>query len=420
MKKKDAVAANYGISCNIKQLDYKSRSFTLIDCPGKYVFNETRNASIANVQIIVVSATDWNTELYVQTLLVHRVHSPQIIILVNKMDQTNPPYDEKSYLNILENINKYFTAAFYSKTEQKWVIPVSGKTGENLTTKSTQMDWWKGTNKGDHTYYTVMSLLQKMNIPVFRRDAETRVIVYKQFPAKKTVCSYLTSGQLRENDQLVLPFVNKKNDKKTTQIQSIEINHHPYKQAFAGDYNVGLSLTNYELITRGTLLMTPHDPINHHIQKDIIAEIYHARKTEIKLSAVAVVAIQAMTIEMRISALLNSQPFNSNKIQNINPKVISHREKAQIQLTSNQNFILDISMNCKWLSRFTAFMGGKVAFIGRIIDIKLENGSMLSKHHKWQRIRLLFIGSKDPNCKFRLPKEIVSPIAMYLWRSPIT
>jgi len=204
---------------------------------------------------------------------------------------------------------------------------------------------------------------------------------------------------------------------KSTEINSIHVHHNPVDTAVAGEHTVGLSLTNFNLIRRGYILTTPHDPITQYSQKQIIAQIMVINFT-IKPNSVGILSTHSETIEAKFTELKMLTRTKSSKKETIlSPTELKRNEQAHVTLTPTRPFLLDIHWNNSYLSYFTGFMQGKVAFLGRIYDIVLNNGSLLSKHHKWARVRLLFIASVDPNSTFPLPKDIIRRVAEYLMKS---
>jgi elongation factor 1-alpha len=67
----------------------------------------------------------------------------QLIIAINKMDATTPPYDEKRYNEVKDEVGKLLRMVGY-KIEEIPFIPVSAYAGDNLIKLSDNTKFYKG------------------------------------------------------------------------------------------------------------------------------------------------------------------------------------------------------------------------------------------------------------------------------------
>ncbi|CDM69911.1 Sulfate adenylyltransferase subunit 1 [Clostridium bornimense] len=118
-----------------------ARSFIVADTPGheEYTRNMAVGASFADLSIILVDA---KKGVQVQTRRHSRICSLMgiryFVFAINKMDLVN--YDEETFNNIREEIYKL---AGELSLENVKIIPLSATEGDNLTTKSSNMTWYK-------------------------------------------------------------------------------------------------------------------------------------------------------------------------------------------------------------------------------------------------------------------------------------
>lgn len=68
-------------------------------------------------------------------LLAYTMGVKQLIVCVNKMDLTEPPYNEKRFDEVVRNVTIYLKKIGYNPNSIPFV-PVSGWTGENISSPS--------------------------------------------------------------------------------------------------------------------------------------------------------------------------------------------------------------------------------------------------------------------------------------------
>lgn len=67
----------------------------------------------------------------------------QLIVGVNKMDSTEPPYNEARFEEIKKEVSSYIKKIGYNPAAVAFV-PISGWHGDNMLEPSTKMPWFKG------------------------------------------------------------------------------------------------------------------------------------------------------------------------------------------------------------------------------------------------------------------------------------
>ncbi len=118
------------------------RTLVLIDAPGhrEFLRNMVSGAAQADAAILVVDALEGLRE---QTrrhaYLLHLLGLRQIIVAVNKMDTVS--YDPDVFYKSSDQTQSYLKSLGITPAH---IIPISAKTGENLTTHSPSMAWYQG------------------------------------------------------------------------------------------------------------------------------------------------------------------------------------------------------------------------------------------------------------------------------------
>ena len=130
------------------------RKFIIADTPGhiQYTRNMVTGASTANLALILVDARkgileQTNRHSFIASLL----EIPHIIVCINKMDLVN--YDQDVFDNV---VNEYKKLASRLNVKDVHFIPISALKGDNVVTKSNNMDWYQGS--------TLMYLLENIHI----------------------------------------------------------------------------------------------------------------------------------------------------------------------------------------------------------------------------------------------------------------
>ena len=78
-------------------------------------------------------------------LLAYTLGVKQLIVGVNKMDSTEPPFSEARFEEIKKEVSSYIKKIGYNPVTVPFV-PISGWHGDNMLEASVNMGWFKGWN----------------------------------------------------------------------------------------------------------------------------------------------------------------------------------------------------------------------------------------------------------------------------------
>jgi len=135
-----------GITIDVAHIYFQTpkRKFIIADSPGhvEYTRNMITGASKADVSVILVDVRNGISEqthrhFYIANLL----RIPKVIVCINKMDLA--AYDEKRFRELVDEFNAFANQIKFNNQEIEFV-PVSSLLGENITTSSNLMPWYKG------------------------------------------------------------------------------------------------------------------------------------------------------------------------------------------------------------------------------------------------------------------------------------
>jgi bifunctional enzyme CysN/CysC len=148
----DGLAAEreQGITIDVayRYFSTKARKFIVADTPGheQYTRNMVTGASTADTAIILMDArkgvlSQTRRHTYICTLLGIR----SLILAVNKMDLVG--YSEEAYNRLQNDYNELAKSLGATNVT---CIPVSALKGDNITERTTTMDWYKGPTLLEH------------------------------------------------------------------------------------------------------------------------------------------------------------------------------------------------------------------------------------------------------------------------------
>merc|ERR1712233_161758 len=179
-----------GITIDIALWKFETKNFfvTIIDAPGHrdFIKNMITGTSQADCAVLIVAAgvgefeagISKNGQTREHALLAFTLGVKQLIVGVNKMDSTEPPYSEKRFNEITTEVSSYVKKVGYNPKSVAFV-PISGWHGDNMIEESANMSWYKGWNKemkeGKFSGKTMISALDSIIPPQRPTDKPLRL-----------------------------------------------------------------------------------------------------------------------------------------------------------------------------------------------------------------------------------------------------
>jgi elongation factor 1-alpha len=216
-----------------RRFDTDKYYFTIIDAPGHrdFVKNMITGTSQADAAVLLVEAPSGvMAQTKEHVWLAKTLGVEQMIIAINKMDATTPPWDEKRYNEVVEQISGLLKTVGY-KTDEMLFIPVSAFTGDNAVKASDNMPWWKG--------LTMLGALDTITEPKKPTELPLRWPVQDVY----TITGIGTVPVGRVETGVITPdikIVFQPSDK-VGEVKSIEMHHEQIPKAEPGD-NVGINI----------------------------------------------------------------------------------------------------------------------------------------------------------------------------------
>ncbi|MGC8691542.1 MAG: translation elongation factor EF-1 subunit alpha [Thermoplasmata archaeon] len=222
-----------GVTIDIAHKEFETAKyyFTIIDAPGHrdFVKNMITGTSQADAAILVVSAKEGVQEQTREHIyLAKALGVLQMIVSINKMDATTPPYSKEAFEAVKSEVEKLLKTVGYKDIP---FIPTSGYLGDNIAKKSQNMPWYNGP--------TLIEALDNLKMPEKPLDKPLRIPVQDVYSIQgigTVPVGRVETGLLKVNDQVIFMPANKSGD-----VKSIEMHHQAMEKAEPGD-NIGFNV----------------------------------------------------------------------------------------------------------------------------------------------------------------------------------
>jgi len=256
-----------GITIDIALWKFMTEKFfvTIIDAPGHrdFIKNMITGTSQADCGVLIIASGTGEFEAGISkngqtrehALLAYTLGVKQLIVAVNKMDSTEPPYSKARFEEIQKEVSGFIKKVGYNPAAVAFV-PISGWNGDNMLEQSTNMSWWKGWNierkEGKASGLTLLDALDSIIPPQRPTDKPLRLPlqdVYKIGGIGTVPVGRVETGIIKPG--MVVTFAP---NQLSTEVKSVEMHHESLVEATPGD-NVGFNVKNVSVkdIKRGNV-----------------------------------------------------------------------------------------------------------------------------------------------------------------------
>merc|ERR1711993_213283 len=256
-----------GITIDIALWKFETPKYyvTIIDAPGHrdFIKNMITGTSQADCGVLIIASgvgefeagISKNGQTREHALLAYTLGVKQLIVGVNKMDSTEPPYSKARFEEIQKEVSGFIKKVGYNPAAVAFV-PISGWHGDNMLETSTNMDWFKGwaveRKEGKASGTTLLECLDSIIPPQRPTDKPLRLPlqdVYKIGGIGTVPVGRVETGILKPG--MVVNFAP---SNVTTEVKSVEMHHQSLDEALPGD-NVGFNVKNVSVkeIRRGNV-----------------------------------------------------------------------------------------------------------------------------------------------------------------------
>merc|ERR1712150_411451 len=287
-------------------------------------------------------------------LLAYTLGVKQLIVGVNKMDSTEPPYSGARFDEIQKEVSGFIKKVGYNPSAVAFV-PISGWHGDNMLETSTNMAWFKGWNverkEGEVSGTCLIEALDAIDPPKRPTDKSLRLPlqdVYKiggigTVPVGRVETGIIKPGMLVH---FAPPMV-------TTEVKSVEMHHESLPEALPGD-NVGFNVKNVSVkdIRRGNVAGdSKNDPPKG--TKSFFAQVIVLNHPgEIKNGYSPVLDCHTAHIACKFQEIKEKCDRRSGKKLEDNPKFVKSGDAAMVDMIPSKPMCVESFSDYAPLGRF--------------------------------------------------------------------
>jgi elongation factor 1-alpha len=312
-------------------------------------------------------------------LLAFTLGVKQLIVGVNKMDSTEPPYSEARFKEIQKEVQTYIKKIGYNPDVVPFV-PISGWHGDNMLEPSEKMAWFKSgggwsVKKGDKTCtgVTIMDALDNVDVPKRPNDRPLRLPlqdVYKIGGIGTVPVGRVETGVLKPGMVVTFAPVNL-----TTEVKSVEMHHTALEEAQPGD-NVGFNVKNVSVkdIRRGNVAGDSKNDPPKEAEEFKAQVIILNHPGQINAGYAPVVDCHTSHIACKFRDLLEKIDRRSGKKLEDNPANVKSGDAAIVEMVPQKPMCVEPFAEYAPLGRFAVRDMRQTVAVGVIKSVKKREG----------------------------------------------
>ena len=352
-----------GVTIDIahQRFDTDKYYFTVVDCPGHrdFVKNMITGASQADAAVLVVAAPDGvMAQTREHVFLARTLGVNQLIIAINKMDATTPPYSEKRYNEVKDEVGKLLKMVGY-KVEEIPFIPTSAYNGDNLAKMSENTKWYKG------VYF--LESLNNLKLPQKPTALPLRVPVQDVYTISgvgTVPVGRVETGVMKKNDKIIFEPAGVLGE-----VKSIEMHHEEVPEAYPGD-NIGWNVRGVSKkdIRRGDVCGHPEKPPT--VAKEFKAQIVVLQHpSAISVGYTPVFHCHTAQVACTVTQILAKLDPRTGAVKEENPAFIKAGDAAIVMVTPSKPMVIEKVKDIPQLGRFAIRDMGQTIAAGMCMDV---------------------------------------------------
>jgi len=357
----------------------KKRNYIILDAPGHIEFlkNMITGASRAEAALLVIDAKEGvreNSRRHGYMLAMLGIK--QVVILVNKMDLVQ--YDNEVFNKIKD---EYILFLNDITIKPLAFIPVSGFSGDNIASKSTQMTWFKGK--------TVLETLDYFKKDISTENKPFRLFVQDVYKFTKfgddrrIIAGLVDSGKASIGDEIVFSPSGKKST-----IKTIEVFNDKPKKTITQKEAVGFTLEEQIYITRGELASL-NTEIAPKVSSRFKVNLFWLSKSNLVKNKEYLFKIGSIKIQMKVEQI--ESVLNASNLKSLDkPDYVGRHDVATCILKTKKAIAFDLNELIPATSRFVLVDNYEICG-GGLITKSLEDNQkwirekVFLRNYKWEQ-----------------------------------
>jgi len=379
-----------GITIDIQLMKFLTKRYdvTIIDAPGHrdFIKNMITGTSQADCAVLIVAASTGEFEAGISkngqtrehALLAYTLGVKQMIVGVNKIDNTEPPYSQDRFKEIKKEVESYVKKVGYSPKAVAFV-PISGWHGDNMCEESKNMPWYsgwsievKGVDKAitGKTLYDAIDSITPPERPVSKPLRLPLQDVYKIGGIGTVPVGRVETGKLKAGMIVTFSPCNV-----TTEVKSVEMHHETLDEAVPGD-NVGFNVKNVSIkdVRRGMVTSdSKTDPAKE--SRSFLAQVIILNHPgEIHAGYQPVLDCHTAHVACKFSEIREKIDRRSGKVLEENPKMVKTGDAAMINLVPSKPMCVESFADYPPLGRFAVRDMRQTVAVGIIKSVDKSEG----------------------------------------------
>ena len=348
-----------------KKFDTDKYYFTIIDAPGHrdFVKNMITGTSQSDAAILVVAAPDGvMAQTKEHMFLARTLGVKQMIIAINKMDDTKPAYDKNRFEEVKDEVTKLAKSVGY-KDDQVQIVPVSAFVGDNCAKDKGGISWWDGS--------TLLQSIDNFQVPDKPTDLPLRWQIQDVYTIKgvgTVPVGKIETGIMKPGQQIVFK-PSAKPGGVTGEVKTIEMHHEQMGQAQPGD-NVGCNIRGISKneVRRGDVAGPANDP-------PTVAKAFRAQVMVLNHPSVItkgytpVFHCYTAQIACRFDEIEKKLDPRSGQVKEENPDFIKTGDAAIVKIIPTRPMVIEPSKSIPQLGRFAIRDMGQTVAAGVCLEV---------------------------------------------------
>lgn len=378
-----------GITIDIALWKFETTKFyiTIIDAPGHrdFIKNMITGTSQADCAVLIVAAGTGEFEAGISkngqtrehVLLCFTLGVKQLIVAVNKMDTTTPPYSKERFQEIEKEVTAYVKKVGYNPAIVP-MVPISGFNGDNMLEMSDKMTWWDkkqiDRKSGSYKFGTLYEALDHIEPPQRPVDKPLRLPlqdVYKIGGIGTVPVGRVETGLLKPG--MVVNFAP---TGPTTEVKSVEMHHEALPEAKPGD-NVGFNVKNVSVkeLKRGFVASDSKNDPAKEAEFFIAQVIVLNHPGQIQAGYSPVLDCHTAHIACKFSELVTKIDRRSGKTLEENPKTVKSGDSCLVKMVPSKPMCVETFQMYAPLGRFAVRDMKQTVAVGVIKDVTKKEGA---------------------------------------------